>query len=83
MSSIGIDKNWRTEEDLRTLLKAREIQKDKARMAAVKKMAAEKSAELKNLQTNPDGDTGANTDAKTDANMGEESGENNKTPTHK
>lgn len=44
------EKKWRTEDDLRTLLQAREIQNDKARMAAVKKLAAEKSAELKRLQ---------------------------------
>lgn len=42
---------WQVEDDLRKLLSAREIQKDKKRMAAVKKLAGEKSAELKKLQT--------------------------------
>ena len=42
---------WQVQDDLRTLLSAREIQKDKKRMAAVKKLAGEKSAELKKLQT--------------------------------
>ncbi|MFZ2981873.1 MAG: hypothetical protein WA085_12640 [Sphingobium sp.] len=49
-SDISINKKWKTEDDLRTLLSAKEIQKDKTRMAAVKKLAGEKSAELKNLQ---------------------------------
>ena len=44
-------KDWQTEEDLNTLLRAKEIQKDKTRMAAVKKLAGKKSAELKNLQS--------------------------------
>lgn len=44
-------KDWQTEEDLNTLLRAKEIQKDKARMSAVKKLAGKKSAELKNLQS--------------------------------
>ncbi len=49
---VASNESWRIEEDLRTLLSAREIQKDKKRMAAVKKLAGEKSAELKLLQTN-------------------------------
>lgn len=38
---------WRAEDDLRTLMAAKEIQKDKARMAAVRKVAREKLATLK------------------------------------
>ena len=47
----SIEKKWQSEDDLRTLLSAKEIQKDKVRMAAVRKLAGEKSAELKNLQS--------------------------------
>lgn len=40
---------WQAEDDLRTLLRAKQIQKDTKRMAAVRKMAGEKMAELKSL----------------------------------
>lgn len=36
--------NWQKEEDLRTMLKAHEIKKDKKRHGAVKKLAKEKLA---------------------------------------
>ena len=40
---------WRAEEDLRTLIHAKEIQRDPKRMAAVRKLAQDKMAELKKL----------------------------------
>ena len=35
------EKRWRTEDDLRTITRAREIQRDPARMKAVRALAAE------------------------------------------
>lgn len=40
------DKKWRAEADLGTLMEAKKIVKDKARMAAVKRLAKEKKAML-------------------------------------
>lgn len=40
---------WQAESDLRTLVEAREVQKDAKRMAAVRKLAKEKAAVLKSL----------------------------------
>lgn len=42
-------KSWRTEDDMRTLMQAREIQRDPKRMAAVRKLAQEKMADMKKL----------------------------------
>jgi len=47
----GIDKNWRAEDDLRTMMRACEIRKDKSRMAEVKKLAVVKKAELEKVMT--------------------------------
>lgn len=44
----GEDK-WRAEEDMRTLARAAEIRKDPKRMAAAKKVAREKLAELQSI----------------------------------
>lgn len=41
------DKKWQTEDDLRTLQRAAEINKDAKRMAACKALAKEKLGELK------------------------------------
>ena len=41
-----MDKNWQTDEDLRTMMRSCEIRKDKKRMAAVKALATQKRAEL-------------------------------------
>jgi hypothetical protein len=60
MARVISDKDFLVESDLRTLLSAREIQKDKKRMAAVKKLAVEKSAELKQLQSNAAEESGEN-----------------------
>ncbi|WP_337058224.1 hypothetical protein [Pseudomonas sp. USHLN015] len=40
---------WRIEDDLRTLTRAEEIKKDPKRMAAVRRLANEKLAELQKL----------------------------------
>ena len=47
-AALNEDK-WRVEDDLRTLMHAKEIQRDTKRMAAVRKLAQDKMAELKKL----------------------------------
>ncbi len=42
---------WRAEEDLRTITRAKEIEKDKVRMTHVRRAAKEKLAEMTNLKT--------------------------------
>ena len=46
---IKIDDKWLVEDDLRTLIHAKEIQRDPKRMAAVRKLAQEKMADMKRL----------------------------------
>ena len=46
---IKPDDKWRVEDDMRTLMQAREIQRDPKRMAAVRKLAQEKMADMKKL----------------------------------
>lgn len=41
--------SWRIEDDMRTLILAREIQRDPKRMAAVRKLAQQKMADMKKL----------------------------------
>jgi hypothetical protein len=48
--SDGYDK-WQAEDDLRTITRAKEIEKDKKRMAHVRRAAKEKLAEMANLKT--------------------------------
>ena len=48
--SDGYDK-WQAEDDLRTITRAKEIEKDKKRMANVRRAAKEKLAEMANLKT--------------------------------
>lgn len=43
------EKKWQVENDLRTLLEAKEIQKDSKRMAQVRKLAKEKASHLETL----------------------------------
>lgn len=47
-ASIGIydDAKWRAEDDMRTLARAQEIKSDPKRLAAAKKCAEEKLAEM-------------------------------------
>lgn len=40
------DAKWRAEDDMRTLARAEEVKRDPKRLAAAKKMAREKLAEL-------------------------------------
>ncbi len=42
---------WKAEDDLRTITRAKEIEKDKKRMANVRRAAKEKLAEMANLKT--------------------------------
>ncbi len=42
---------WQAEDDLRTITRAKEIEKDKKRMANVRRAAKEKLAEMANLKT--------------------------------
>lgn len=44
-----IDDKWRIEDDMRTLMQAREIQRDPKRMAAVRKLAQQKITDMQNL----------------------------------
>lgn len=50
-AAIGVhdDAKWRAEDDMRTLARAVEIRRDPARLAAAKKMAREKLAELQTV----------------------------------
>jgi hypothetical protein len=43
------DAKYRAEDDLRTLTRAREIEKDKSRMSMVKKIAADKIKSMKEI----------------------------------
>jgi hypothetical protein len=46
MLSTAMDKKWRAESDLRTLQQAGEIQADRSRVTAAKKLAAEQARAL-------------------------------------
>ena len=46
---IKPDDKWRVEDDMRMLMHAKEIQRDPKRMAAVRKLAQEKMADMKRL----------------------------------
>lgn len=48
-AAIKQEDKWRVEDDIRTLTNAREIQRDPKRMAAVRKLAQEKIADMKKL----------------------------------
>lgn len=43
------ERRWRAEDDIRTMKSAQEIQKDKARMKAMKEVAREQMNELKKI----------------------------------
>jgi hypothetical protein len=43
------DKKWRTEDAMRTLMRAEDLKKDKTLMADVKKMAKEQAAKMSGL----------------------------------
>lgn len=46
-----VDKKWQAEDDLRTMMRACEIRKDKARLKAVKALAKKQLNELKGIST--------------------------------
>ena len=48
-SAVSPSQDWEIEEDMRTLMRAREIQRDPKRMAAVRKLAQQKMADMKKL----------------------------------
>lgn len=50
-----VDRNWQAEDDLRTLMRACEIRKDKDRFAAAKKLAKKKLADLKKIDADTAG----------------------------
>lgn len=54
VSGLASDRKWEIEDDLRTLTRAREIQKDPARMKAVRALAKEKMAALAAMGAAPE-----------------------------
>jgi CRISPR/Cas system-associated endonuclease Cas1 len=49
-SVLGIDEaKWRAEEDMRTLTRAKEIEADRSRMAAAKRIAEQKIKEMQSV----------------------------------
>lgn len=56
--SIKPDEEWQVEEDMRTLMRAREIRNDPKRMARVKALATKLIAEVASLAGDCDGDKG-------------------------
>ena len=49
VTAIKINPAWQAEDDLALIMRAKELKKDKKRMAAVKKLAQEKLGELAKL----------------------------------
>lgn len=54
--AIKPDEEWMAEDDLRTLMRAREIRNDPKRMGRVKAMATKRIAEVASLAGDCDGD---------------------------
>lgn len=52
-TSIGMNKEWQAESDMRTLAEAEEIRKDPKRLKAAMAKAKEKIEELQKLQPPP------------------------------
>lgn len=50
-----IDRNWQAEDDLRTLVRACEIRKDKDRFAAARKLARKQVDDLKKIDADSAG----------------------------
>lgn len=48
-ASMSDEKQWQVEDDMRTLLRAKEIQRDPKRMAAVRQLAKEKMADMQTI----------------------------------
>ncbi len=46
---IANNKNWQAEDDMRTLMRAEEIQKDKTRLSMAAKLAAQKAKEAQKV----------------------------------
>ena len=51
LSMNDSEAKWRAEDDMRTLARAEEIKRDPKRLAAAKKMAKEKLAEMQSVAT--------------------------------
>lgn len=47
--SIGMDKEWQAEDDMRTLVRAEEIRKDPKRLKAAQQLAKKRAEELNAL----------------------------------
>lgn len=50
MSGLSIDKEWRAEDDMRTLVEAEAIRKDPKRLAAARRKAKEKVEAIKTIE---------------------------------
>lgn len=48
----GDEAKWRAEEDMRTLTRAKEIEADRSRMAAAKRVATQKIKEMQSVVAN-------------------------------
>ena len=48
-SNAAMEKKWQAEDDMRTLTRAKEIEADRARMAAAKKVAEQKIKEMQSV----------------------------------
>lgn len=46
IGGVDVDKEWRAKEDMRTLIEAGRINKDKGRLAAARAMAKQQLAEM-------------------------------------
>lgn len=57
--AMSDEKRWRAEDDLRILISAAEIRKDKARMATAMKVAAEKKRAMESIVKGKYGNQGA------------------------
>lgn len=49
MPSMADEKRWQAEDDMRTLTRAKEIEADRARMAAAKRIAEQKIKEMQKV----------------------------------
>jgi hypothetical protein len=53
MPSAMDEKRWQAEDDMRTLTRAKEIEADRARMAAAKRIAEQKIKEMQKVVNKP------------------------------
>lgn len=53
-ASVALDSDWQTEDDLRTLIRAKEIEKDPKRMEKVRALAQKKMLETASVASDTD-----------------------------